>query len=115
MGTRTVSQPPALISSPTHVWTPSDVFLDSPVWRANIIHLEEQIDHFERWVEGFTKSLKQFIDVVKSKLYRSIAFITVAKKKKPSLLFFHFCRIQCTTQQFVQEDIATQFGWVTDR
>lgn len=64
MGTRTV--PPALISSPTHVWTPKDVILDSPVWRANIIHLEEQIEHFERWVDGFTKSLKQYIDAVKS-------------------------------------------------
>ncbi|KAI9322134.1 hypothetical protein BX666DRAFT_577133 [Dichotomocladium elegans] len=53
-----------LVSSPTNVWTLHDVILDSPVWKSNLAHLEEQIDHFEKWVEGFTRALKQFVDAV---------------------------------------------------
>lgn len=59
---------PTLVSSPTNIWTIHDVILDSPVWKSNIIHLEEQIDQFEKWVDGFTKALKQFIDAVISKV-----------------------------------------------
>lgn len=62
------SFPPTLVSSPTNIWTIHDVILDSPVWKSNIIHLEEQIDQFEKWVDGFTKALKQFIDAVISKV-----------------------------------------------
>ncbi|KAI9491484.1 hypothetical protein BDB00DRAFT_483753 [Zychaea mexicana] len=54
----------ALVSLPTNVWTIHDVIVDSPVWKSNILHLEEQIDHFEKWVEGFMKALKQYIDAV---------------------------------------------------
>ena len=60
---------PTLVSSPTNIWTLHDVILDSPVWKSNIIHLEEQIDQFEKWVDGFTKALKQFIDAVISKVF----------------------------------------------
>ena len=56
-----------LISFPTNLWTIQDVLIDSPVWKSNILHLEEQIDHFEKWVEGLMKSLKQYIDAVISK------------------------------------------------
>ncbi|KAI8141299.1 hypothetical protein BJV82DRAFT_670923 [Fennellomyces sp. T-0311] len=54
----------ALVSLPTNAWSIQDVILDSPVWKSNILHLEEQIDHFEKWVEGFMKSLKQYVDAV---------------------------------------------------
>ncbi|KAI9265211.1 hypothetical protein BDA99DRAFT_604465 [Phascolomyces articulosus] len=53
-----------LISFPTNIWTIHDVIIDTPVWKSNILHLEEQIDHFEKWVEGFMKALKQYIDAV---------------------------------------------------
>ncbi|ORY94894.1 hypothetical protein BCR43DRAFT_526032 [Syncephalastrum racemosum] len=64
MATQTESPFPSLVSSPTHIWTLHDVILDTPVWKANILHLEEQVDHFEKWVEGFTKALRQYMDAV---------------------------------------------------
>ena len=38
-----------LVSFPPNLWTIQDVLIDSPVWKSNILHLEEQNDHFEKW------------------------------------------------------------------
>lgn len=53
---------PFLVSSSTNILTIQDVVLDSPVWRANVLHLEDQIDQFEKWIDGFIRSLKSYID-----------------------------------------------------
>ncbi|KAF1805942.1 hypothetical protein FB192DRAFT_1365244 [Mucor lusitanicus] len=57
-------QVPFLVSSPTNILTLQDVILDSPVWRANVLHLEEQIDQFEKWIDGFTRALKSYIEAI---------------------------------------------------
>ncbi|KAK4513061.1 Glutaredoxin [Mucor velutinosus] len=57
-------QVPFLVSSPTNLLTLQDVILDSPVWRANVLHLEEQIDQFEKWIDGFTRALKNYIEAI---------------------------------------------------
>ncbi|GAN05638.1 hypothetical protein MAM1_0097d05110 [Mucor ambiguus] len=57
-------QVPLLVSSPTNILTLQDVILDSPVWRANVLHLEEQIDQFEKWIDGFTRALKNYIEAI---------------------------------------------------
>jgi hypothetical protein len=58
-----------LISSPTNILTVQDVILDSPVWRANVLHLEDQIDHFEKWIDGFIRALKNYIEATISKVH----------------------------------------------
>lgn len=62
----TTGRDSTLVSLPTNLWTIHDVLLGSPVWKANILHLEEQIDHFEKWVDGFTRALKQYVDAIVS-------------------------------------------------
>ncbi|KAI9253703.1 hypothetical protein EDC94DRAFT_262529 [Helicostylum pulchrum] len=57
-----MSQEVPLVSSPTNILTIQDVVLDSPVWRANVLHLEDQIDQFEKWIDGFIRALKNYID-----------------------------------------------------
>ncbi|KAL9552880.1 hypothetical protein MBANPS3_003554 [Mucor bainieri] len=57
-------QVPFLVSSPTNILTLQDVILDSPVWRANVLHLDEQIDQFEKWIDGFTRALKNYIEAI---------------------------------------------------
>ncbi|KAI8643269.1 hypothetical protein BD408DRAFT_431652 [Parasitella parasitica] len=57
-------QVPSLVSSPTNILTIQDVVLDSPVWRANVLHLEEQIEQFEKWIDGFTRALKNYIEAI---------------------------------------------------
>lgn len=64
-------QVPFLVSSPTNILTLQDVILDSPVWRANVLHLEEQIDQFEKWIDGFTRALKSYIEAIHSKCIQS--------------------------------------------
>ncbi|KAI8364665.1 uncharacterized protein BYT42DRAFT_589984 [Radiomyces spectabilis] len=64
MGTQVMHDLPSLVATPTHLLTLHDVVLDSPVWRSNIQHLEEQIDHCEKWLEAFIRALKQYIDAV---------------------------------------------------
>lgn len=59
---------PFLVSSSTNILTIQDVVLDSPVWRANVLHLEDQIDQFEKWIDGFIRSLKSYIDAFISKI-----------------------------------------------
>ncbi|KAG2233388.1 hypothetical protein INT48_000391 [Thamnidium elegans] len=59
-----MSQEVPLISSPTNILTIQDVVLDSPVWRANVLHLEDQIDQFEKWIDGFIRALKNYIDAL---------------------------------------------------
>ncbi|KAI8997434.1 hypothetical protein BDB01DRAFT_38100 [Pilobolus umbonatus] len=71
----------SLIASPTNILTIHDVILDSPVWRANLLHLEDQIEHFEKWIDGFLRALKGYIDVIKK--YNTQAS-TLCKKT-----FFH--------------------------
>lgn len=56
-----------LVSLPTNVFTIQDVVLDSPVWRANMTHLEDQIDQYEKWLDGFIRALKTYIESVTSK------------------------------------------------
>jgi hypothetical protein len=57
------------VSSPTNILTIQDVVLDSPVWRANVLHLEEQIDQFEKWIDGFIRALKNYIEATNSKQF----------------------------------------------
>lgn len=63
-----MSQVQTLYSLPTNTFTIQDVILDTPVWRSNVIHLEEQIEHFEKWIDGFIRALKSYIEVINSKL-----------------------------------------------
>jgi hypothetical protein len=58
-----------LVSSPTNILTLQDVILDSPVWRANVLHLEDQIDQFEKWIDGFIRALKSYIEATISKVH----------------------------------------------
>jgi hypothetical protein len=58
-----------LVSYATQVLTIQDVLTDSPVWRANLIHIEDQMDQFEKWMEGFLRALKSYIDAIKSKVF----------------------------------------------
>ncbi|KAG0743102.1 hypothetical protein G6F62_005737 [Rhizopus arrhizus] len=51
-----------LVSLPTHIFTLQDIVLDSPVWRTNMIHLEDQIDQYEKWLDGFIRYLKSYIE-----------------------------------------------------
>lgn len=60
---------PLLVSSPTNILTIQDVVLDSPVWRANVLHLEDQIDQFEKWIDGFIRALKNYIEALISKKF----------------------------------------------
>lgn len=62
------SEVPLLVSSPTNILTIQDVVLDSPVWRANVSHLEDQIDQFEKWIDGFIRALKNYIEALTSKV-----------------------------------------------
>lgn len=106
MATQTESPFPSLISSPTHIWTLHDVILDTPAWKANILHLEEQVDHFEKWVDGFTKALHQYMDVVTSNSWH----IWVVAPH----LTHTINRVQRTDRQFVQEDAAAKPRWILD-
>lgn len=58
-----------LVSSPPNILTIRDVVLDSPVWRANVLHLEDQIDQFEKWIDGFIRALKSYIEATISNVY----------------------------------------------
>ncbi|KAI8332136.1 hypothetical protein BC941DRAFT_474549 [Chlamydoabsidia padenii] len=60
--TKNDQPPPQLISFPPNVLTLQDVILDSPAFRSNLEQVAEQSDHFERWLEGFVRGLKQFLD-----------------------------------------------------
>lgn len=62
-----MSQVQTLLAYPTNTFTIQDVILDSPVWRANVIHLEEQIDQFEKWIDSFIRALKSYIEAINSK------------------------------------------------
>ncbi|EIE92406.1 hypothetical protein RO3G_16928 [Rhizopus delemar RA 99-880] len=53
-----------LVSLPTHIFTLQDIVLDSPVWRTNMIHLEDQIDQYEKWLDGFIRYLKSYIESI---------------------------------------------------
>ncbi|KAI8367898.1 hypothetical protein EDC96DRAFT_421536, partial [Choanephora cucurbitarum] len=55
-----------LVSSSTNTLTIQDVVLDSPVWRSNLLHLQDQVDLFEKWVEGFMKALRSYIESIVS-------------------------------------------------
>ncbi|KAI7865519.1 hypothetical protein BDF14DRAFT_1883469 [Spinellus fusiger] len=55
---------PTLICLPTNVITLHDVVLDSPLWRANVIHVEDQIDQFAKWIDKFTSMIKQYIEAM---------------------------------------------------
>jgi hypothetical protein len=60
--------PPILVSHPINLLTLQDVILDSPAFRSNIDQVAEQADLFEKWLEGFVRVLKQYIDSLSSKL-----------------------------------------------
>ncbi|KAI8082929.1 uncharacterized protein BX664DRAFT_186199 [Halteromyces radiatus] len=62
--TSIITNRPPLISYPTHILTLQDVIVDSPVFRSNVQHLEDQVDLFEKWLEGFIRVLKSYIDAL---------------------------------------------------
>ncbi|CAG8441180.1 10740_t:CDS:2 [Acaulospora colombiana] len=47
---------------------------DTPDFRANIRKAEEQVDYFEKWLDGFWKALRQYISDVEEKLVQPISF-----------------------------------------
>ncbi|CAO3668979.1 unnamed protein product [Rhizopus stolonifer] len=53
-----------LVSLPTQLITLQDIIVDSPVWRANAILLEDQIDQYEKWLDGFIRALKSYIEAM---------------------------------------------------
>ncbi|KAL0075818.1 hypothetical protein J3Q64DRAFT_1370407 [Phycomyces blakesleeanus] len=55
---------PSLVASPTNTLTLQDVVLDSPVWRANVIHLEDQMEQFSKWIDRFIRMIKQYIESI---------------------------------------------------
>ncbi|KAI9468461.1 MAG: hypothetical protein EXX96DRAFT_513009 [Benjaminiella poitrasii] len=55
---------PHLGTCPTRILTIQDVLLDTPVWRTNKIRLEDQLDSFEKWTDGFIPALKNYIDII---------------------------------------------------
>ncbi|KAI8069220.1 hypothetical protein BC940DRAFT_298190 [Gongronella butleri] len=55
---------PYIVSCPTKLLTLQDIVLDTPVWRANVIHVEDQIDTFEKWLDGFVRTLRSYLDAL---------------------------------------------------
>jgi hypothetical protein len=60
-------RPLCLVSTALNLLTIQDVLLDSPTWRAYISHKLDQTDQFEKWIDGFLRALKTYIDSCKSK------------------------------------------------
>lgn len=61
-----------LVSLPTQLITLQDIIVDSPVWRANAVLLEDQIDQYEKWLDGFIRALKSYIEAMSSKIHAYI-------------------------------------------
>lgn len=57
----------ALISASASMLTIQDAVLDSPIYRANIAHIEDQVDQIQLWLEGLTKQLRLYLDELNSK------------------------------------------------
>jgi hypothetical protein len=57
----------ALISASASMLTIQDAVLDSPIYRANVAHIEDQVDQIQLWLEGLTKQLRLYIDELNSK------------------------------------------------
>lgn len=49
------------------ILTLHDAITDSPVYRANALHFDEQIDLLEKWLEQLSKHLKLYTDKLNSK------------------------------------------------
>ncbi|ORZ16542.1 hypothetical protein BCR42DRAFT_37851 [Absidia repens] len=58
----TTTQLPTLISSPLNILTLQDVILDSPIFRSNVEQVADQADLFEKWLDGFVRVLKSYVD-----------------------------------------------------
>ncbi|ORX60370.1 hypothetical protein DM01DRAFT_1300121 [Hesseltinella vesiculosa] len=58
------NQQPYIVSCPTKLMTLQDIILDTPVWRANVIHVEEQIDAFEKWLDTFVRTLRYYLEAL---------------------------------------------------
>lgn len=43
-----------------------DAITDSPVYRANVLHFDEQIDLLEKWLDQMSKHLKQYTEKLNS-------------------------------------------------
>lgn len=54
---------------------------DTPNFRANVRKFEEQLDHFEKWLDGISKALRLYIEESMSKLCQK-------KKKKKAIPLF---------------------------
>jgi hypothetical protein len=97
--------PPTLVSHPINLLTLQDVILDSPAYRSNIDQVAEQADLFEKWLEGFVRVLKQYIDSLSSKLE------TVVRDPQEKTNHFVFCnRNQYTDQSIMQATRPEQQG-----
>jgi hypothetical protein len=62
-----MQQADALISASASMLTIQDAVLDSPIYRANIAHIEDQVDQIQLWLEGLTKQLRLYLDELNSK------------------------------------------------
>jgi hypothetical protein len=49
--------------------TIQDAVLDSPIFRANVTHIEDQVDQIQLWLEGLTKQLRLYLDELNSRFY----------------------------------------------
>jgi hypothetical protein len=47
--------------------TLNDAITDSPVYRANVHHFDEQLDLLEKWLDALSKHLKLYCERMNSK------------------------------------------------
>jgi hypothetical protein len=69
----------ALISASASMLTIQDAVLDSPIFRANITHIEDQVDHIQLWLEGLTKQLRLYLDELNSRLLFTYKYKEIVK------------------------------------
>ncbi|KAL0086491.1 hypothetical protein J3Q64DRAFT_1639316 [Phycomyces blakesleeanus] len=47
-----------------------DAITDSPVYRTNVHHYDEQLDHLEKWLDSLSRHLKLYTEKINSNAKR---------------------------------------------
>ncbi|KAI9486206.1 MAG: hypothetical protein EXX96DRAFT_475495 [Benjaminiella poitrasii] len=50
------------------MFTLYDAVTDSPVFRTNMTHYDQQLDQLEHWLDSFSRQLKQYAEKLKSSI-----------------------------------------------
>ncbi|RUS33868.1 hypothetical protein BC938DRAFT_483419 [Jimgerdemannia flammicorona] len=54
------------VSLPTNIITVQDAVSDTPAFRSNVEHFEDQVELLERWLENLVRSLKHYSEELSS-------------------------------------------------